>query len=41
MHIFLQVRMLEYNGITWRPTDDVWSEHALWFPYCIYVRYIK
>jgi len=25
----------------WRPTDDAWREHALWFPYCVYIRYIK
>lgn len=25
----------------WRRTDDPWTEHALWFPYCVYVRYIK
>ena len=25
----------------WRPADFAWREHALWFPYCIYIRYIK
>jgi len=25
----------------WRPTDDAWREHALWFPYRAYIRYIK
>jgi len=25
----------------WRPADDAWREHALWFPYCVYIRYIK
>ena len=25
----------------WRRTDDAWWEHAFWFPYCVYVRYIK
>jgi len=25
----------------WRSTDDAWWEHAFWFPYCVYVRYIK
>ena len=25
----------------WRPTDDAWREHALWFPYYVYIRYIK
>jgi len=24
----------------WRRTDDSWREHALWFPYCVYVRCI-
>jgi len=24
-----------------RPADDAWREHALWFPYCLYIRYIK
>ena len=25
----------------WRPADDAWREHALWFTYCVYIRYIK
>ena len=25
----------------WRPADDAWKEHALWFPYCVHIRYIK
>jgi len=25
----------------WRPAEDTWKEHALWFAYCVYIRYIK
>ena len=25
----------------WRPANDAWREHAHWFPYCVYIRYIK
>jgi len=32
---------LRRKAKNWRPTDDVWWEHAFWFPYCVYVRYIK
>jgi len=23
----------------WLRTDDTWTEHAAWFPLCVYVRY--
>ena len=25
----------------WQRTDDPWKEHALWFPYCVFLRYVK
>jgi hypothetical protein len=25
----------------WKDTDDPWSEHAVWFPTCLYVNHIK
>ena len=25
----------------WLLTDNAWQEHALWSPFCVYVRYIK
>jgi len=25
----------------WHLAVDAWREHALWFPYCVYIRYIK
>jgi hypothetical protein len=25
----------------WQMTDDPWKEHALWFPFCVFLRYVK
>jgi len=25
----------------WLQTDDAWAQHAAWFPFCVFVRYIK
>jgi len=25
----------------WKRTEDQWMKHAAWFPFCVYVRYIK
>ena len=25
----------------WLQRDDAWIEHAVWFPFCLYVEYIK
>jgi hypothetical protein len=25
----------------WQHTDNVWEERAKWFPFCVYVRYVK
>jgi len=25
----------------WEETDEPWSEHAAWFPTCLYVNHIK
>jgi hypothetical protein len=30
------------DGIeSWLGTDDPWSEHTVWFPKCVYIRYIQ
>ena len=25
----------------WLESDDPWTEHAKWFPFCVYVRFVK
>jgi hypothetical protein len=25
----------------WKVTDDVWEEHVRWFPFCVFVRYLR
>jgi hypothetical protein len=25
----------------WEATDDAWRVHSYWYPYCVYLRYIK
>ena len=25
----------------WRAEDDPWTEHAIWSPFCVYIRYLR
>jgi hypothetical protein len=27
--------------IDWEATDDPWAEHAKFFPYCVFLNYVK
>jgi len=32
---------LWWGASGWVPTDIAWQEHGYWFPFCVYVRYVK
>jgi len=25
----------------WLPEDKAWQEHGYWFPFCVYIRFVK